>query len=160
MHRWYRSEHYAERIHLIRRHSPSAAIGADVIVRLPRRKGSGVSDHGRLHRASPTYLPARFLVFSAAGHRRSSPSRARIRRARCNPPPRPVLAFTRREKGLCVSRRSVWTHRPSTHSGANWRRLDRSPHRKLPQGRSRRAAPAERMARRTPLVWRKRRVQL
>ena len=35
MHRWYRSEHYAERIHLIRRHSPSAAIGADVIVGFP-----------------------------------------------------------------------------------------------------------------------------
>ncbi len=35
MHRWYRSEHYAERIHLVRRHSPSAAIGADVIVGFP-----------------------------------------------------------------------------------------------------------------------------
>ncbi len=35
MHRWYRSEHYAERIHLIRRHSPGAAIGADVIVGFP-----------------------------------------------------------------------------------------------------------------------------
>ncbi len=35
MHRWYRSEHYAERIQRIRRHSPSAAIGADVIVGFP-----------------------------------------------------------------------------------------------------------------------------
>ena len=35
MHRWYRSEHYTERIHRIRRHSPSAAIGADVIVGFP-----------------------------------------------------------------------------------------------------------------------------
>ena len=35
MHRWYRSEHYAERIQRIRRHSPGAAIGADVIVGFP-----------------------------------------------------------------------------------------------------------------------------
>jgi threonylcarbamoyladenosine tRNA methylthiotransferase MtaB len=35
MHRWYRSEHYAERIQRIRRHSSSAAIGADVIVGFP-----------------------------------------------------------------------------------------------------------------------------
>jgi threonylcarbamoyladenosine tRNA methylthiotransferase MtaB len=35
MHRWYRSEHYAERIQRIRRHSPTAAIGADVIVGFP-----------------------------------------------------------------------------------------------------------------------------
>ena len=35
MHRWYRSEHYAERILRIRRHSPGAAIGADVIVGFP-----------------------------------------------------------------------------------------------------------------------------
>src|ERR1700746_3022245 len=35
MHRWYRSEHYTERIQRIRRHSPSAAIGADVIVGFP-----------------------------------------------------------------------------------------------------------------------------
>jgi threonylcarbamoyladenosine tRNA methylthiotransferase MtaB len=35
MHRWYRSEHYAERIQRIRRHSPSAAIGADAIVGFP-----------------------------------------------------------------------------------------------------------------------------
>jgi threonylcarbamoyladenosine tRNA methylthiotransferase MtaB len=35
MHRWYRSEHYAERIQRVRRHSPGAAIGADVIVGFP-----------------------------------------------------------------------------------------------------------------------------
>ena len=35
MHRWYRSEHYAERIQRIRRYSRSAAIGADVIVGFP-----------------------------------------------------------------------------------------------------------------------------
>jgi threonylcarbamoyladenosine tRNA methylthiotransferase MtaB len=35
MHRRYRAEHYAERIRLIRRHSPDAAIGADVITGFP-----------------------------------------------------------------------------------------------------------------------------
>jgi threonylcarbamoyladenosine tRNA methylthiotransferase MtaB len=35
MHRWYRAEHYAERVHLIHRHSIDAAIGADVIVGFP-----------------------------------------------------------------------------------------------------------------------------
>jgi threonylcarbamoyladenosine tRNA methylthiotransferase MtaB len=35
MHRWYRAEHYAERIRIIRRHSPDAAVGADVIVGFP-----------------------------------------------------------------------------------------------------------------------------
>lgn len=35
MHRWYRARHYAERIKLIRRVLPSAAIGADVIVGFP-----------------------------------------------------------------------------------------------------------------------------
>jgi threonylcarbamoyladenosine tRNA methylthiotransferase MtaB len=38
MHRWYRAEHYAERVHLIRRHSSDAAIGADVIVGFPGEK--------------------------------------------------------------------------------------------------------------------------
>jgi threonylcarbamoyladenosine tRNA methylthiotransferase MtaB len=35
MHRWYRSVHYAERIQLIRRALPDAAIGADVIAGFP-----------------------------------------------------------------------------------------------------------------------------
>jgi threonylcarbamoyladenosine tRNA methylthiotransferase MtaB len=35
MHRWYRAAHYAERIQLIRRLLPHAAIGADVIVGFP-----------------------------------------------------------------------------------------------------------------------------
>ena len=35
MHRWYRTAHYAERVNLIRRILPDAAIGADVIVGFP-----------------------------------------------------------------------------------------------------------------------------
>jgi threonylcarbamoyladenosine tRNA methylthiotransferase MtaB len=41
MHRWYRAEHYAERLLLIQRHFPGAAIGADVIVGFP---GEGDAD--------------------------------------------------------------------------------------------------------------------
>jgi threonylcarbamoyladenosine tRNA methylthiotransferase MtaB len=36
MHRWYRAEHYARRVELIREHLPHAAIGADVIAGFPR----------------------------------------------------------------------------------------------------------------------------
>lgn len=35
MHRWYRAGHYAERVKLIRRRMPGAAVGADVIVGFP-----------------------------------------------------------------------------------------------------------------------------
>jgi threonylcarbamoyladenosine tRNA methylthiotransferase MtaB len=42
MHRWYRSEHYARRIELIRDQLPNAAIGADVIAGFP---GETAHDH-------------------------------------------------------------------------------------------------------------------
>jgi len=42
MHRWYRAEHYARRIELIREHLPNAAAGADVIVGFP---GETEEDH-------------------------------------------------------------------------------------------------------------------
>lgn len=42
MHRWYRTEHYARRVHLIREFLPHAAIGADVIAGFP---GETDADH-------------------------------------------------------------------------------------------------------------------
>ncbi len=42
MHRWYRAEHYARRVELIREHLPHAAIGADVIAGFP---GETDADH-------------------------------------------------------------------------------------------------------------------
>ena len=42
MHRWYRTEHYARRVELIREHLPHAAIGADVISGFP---GETEDDH-------------------------------------------------------------------------------------------------------------------
>jgi threonylcarbamoyladenosine tRNA methylthiotransferase MtaB len=42
MHRWYRAEHYAQRVQLIREQFPNAAIGADVIAGFP---GESSGDH-------------------------------------------------------------------------------------------------------------------
>jgi len=57
MHRWYRSEHYARRIELIRENLPHAAIGADVIAGFP---GETEDDHAAtisfIERLPFTYL--------------------------------------------------------------------------------------------------------
>jgi threonylcarbamoyladenosine tRNA methylthiotransferase MtaB len=57
MHRWYRSEHYARRVELIREHLPHAAIGADVIAGFP---GETDDDHAAtmsfIERLPFTYL--------------------------------------------------------------------------------------------------------
>src|SRR5262249_39856976 len=42
MHRWYRAEHYARRIEMVREFLPNAAIGADVIAGFP---GETEADH-------------------------------------------------------------------------------------------------------------------
>jgi threonylcarbamoyladenosine tRNA methylthiotransferase MtaB len=61
MHRWYRSEHYARRVEIIREHLPHAAIGADVIAGFP-----GETEHD--HAATMSFierLPFTYLhVFS------------------------------------------------------------------------------------------------
>jgi threonylcarbamoyladenosine tRNA methylthiotransferase MtaB len=57
MHRWYRSEHYARRVELIRDQLPAAAIGADVIAGFP---GETAEDHAAtidfIERRPFTYL--------------------------------------------------------------------------------------------------------
>src|SRR6266568_2162410 len=57
MHRWYRSEHYARRVALIRERLPHAAIGADVITGFP---GESEDDHAAtlafIERLPFTYL--------------------------------------------------------------------------------------------------------
>jgi threonylcarbamoyladenosine tRNA methylthiotransferase MtaB len=57
MHRWYRAEHYARRVGLIREHLPNAAIGADVIAGFP---GETDDDHAAtvafIERLPFTYL--------------------------------------------------------------------------------------------------------
>jgi threonylcarbamoyladenosine tRNA methylthiotransferase MtaB len=57
MHRWYRAAHYAERITLIRRRMPHAAIGADVIVGFPGESAEDFRATRELIEALPfTYL--------------------------------------------------------------------------------------------------------
>src|SRR6267142_4328161 len=57
MHRWYRAEHYARRVELIRERLPHAAIGADVITGFP---GETEAEHGAtltfIERLPFTYL--------------------------------------------------------------------------------------------------------
>jgi threonylcarbamoyladenosine tRNA methylthiotransferase MtaB len=57
MHRWYRAEHYARRVELIREHLPHTAIGADVIAGFP---GETEDDHAAtmsfIERLAFTYL--------------------------------------------------------------------------------------------------------
>jgi len=59
MHRWYRAEHYARRVEMIREHLPHAAIGADVIAGFP---GETQADHDAtlafIQRLPFTYLHA------------------------------------------------------------------------------------------------------
>ena len=63
MHRWYRSEHYAERIQRIRRHSPSAAIGADVIVGFPGETDEEFQTHGPISSSGCRSLTCTFSRF-------------------------------------------------------------------------------------------------
>ncbi|HXU19418.1 MAG TPA: tRNA (N(6)-L-threonylcarbamoyladenosine(37)-C(2))-methylthiotransferase MtaB [Verrucomicrobiae bacterium] len=57
MHRWYRAAHYAERVRMIRRVLPDAAIGADVIVGFPGETDKDFSETiGLIRDFSFTYL--------------------------------------------------------------------------------------------------------
>jgi len=57
MHRWYRTEHYARRVEMIRELLPDAGIGADVIVGFPGETGADHAATLELVRALPfTYL--------------------------------------------------------------------------------------------------------
>ena len=57
MHRWYRAELYAQRIELIRRKLPAAAIGADVIVGFPGESAEDFAETVRFIKSLPlTYL--------------------------------------------------------------------------------------------------------
>jgi len=57
MHRWYRAAHYAERVRMIRRIIPDAAIGADVIVGFPGETAAEFEETAQFIDALPfTYL--------------------------------------------------------------------------------------------------------
>jgi threonylcarbamoyladenosine tRNA methylthiotransferase MtaB len=57
MHRWYRAEHYARRVQLIREHLPYAAIGADLIAGFPGESEEQHSETiGFIEKLPVTYL--------------------------------------------------------------------------------------------------------
>ena len=57
MHRWYRTDHYAERVDLIHRMAPDAAVGADVIVGFPGETDADFrATHDFIERLPFTYL--------------------------------------------------------------------------------------------------------
>jgi len=57
MHRWYRAEHYARRVELIRERLPNAAVGADVIAGFPGETGAEHEETLRFIEERPfTYL--------------------------------------------------------------------------------------------------------
>ena len=64
MHRWYRTAHYSERVRVIRRVLPDAAIGADVIVGFPGETDEDFRATIELIGRPPVYLFTRLLVFS------------------------------------------------------------------------------------------------
>ena len=87
MHRWYRAEHYARRIELIREALPHAAIGADVLTGFP---GESEDDHGETLRFIEGHPFTYLHVFSyssrpgtkAAGLSQHVPGQVIKRRAR------------------------------------------------------------------------------
>ena len=136
MHRWYRAAHYAERIKLIRRMLPDAAIGADVIVGFP-----GETDEDfRITAEFIERLPFTYLhVFSFS-------ARPGTEAAELGAPVPPKSFANARERCARSAAKKPQGFRElhsrarelaRTHSRARWRRLDRSIDRKLPEGADR-----------------------
>ena len=70
MHRWYRSEHYARRVELIREQLPARRHRRRRHRRLSRRNRRRPRRHDRVHRAPPVHLSPRLLVLGSPRHRR------------------------------------------------------------------------------------------
>ncbi len=106
MHRWYRSEHYARRVELIREHLPHAAIGADVIAGFP---GETEDDHAAtisfIERLPFTYLHV-FSFSKRPGTRAASLS---------GEVPPDVIHHRARELRALSERKSAAFHRAQLH---------------------------------------------
>ena len=106
MHRWYRSEHYARRVELIREHLPHAAIGADVIAGFP---GETEDDHAAtisfIERLPFTYLHV-FSFSKRPGTRAASLS---------GEVPPDVIHRRARELRALSERKSAAFHRAQLH---------------------------------------------
>jgi len=86
MHRWYRAEHYARRVELIRQRLPDAGIGADVIAGFPEKPTRSTRRPWRLSSGcrSAIYMCFRFRSGPARGQQsfRIRFRRAKLKRAR------------------------------------------------------------------------------
>jgi len=105
MHRWYRAEHYARRVELIRERLPHAAIGADVITGFP---GESEDDHAATH-AFIDRLPFTYLhVFSF-----SKASRHQSRHARKRSPGATIKRRARELRALGESKAAAFRQSPA-----------------------------------------------
>ena len=146
MHRWYRAEHYAERIQLIRSTLPDAAIGADVIAGFP-----GETDED--FRATFEFierLPFTYLhVFSFLRSSRHEGRRSRCARValRSRATARERLRTLGQQKAAAFRELQAGTNGARAHAGARRRHLDRSADRKLLEGACRRPPSRESLVR-------------
>jgi threonylcarbamoyladenosine tRNA methylthiotransferase MtaB len=102
MHRWYRTEHYARRVELIRERLPHAAIGADVIAGFP---GETESDHAAtlafIERLPFTYLHVFSYSSRPATKAASMPSHV---------PPQIIKRRARELRALSESKSATFRH--------------------------------------------------
>ncbi len=141
MHRWYRAELYAERMKLIRRLLPDAAIGADVIVGFPGETDEDFRATAGFHRATAVHVPARIFILCATRNEsgKSCCSCCGIAHSGTGP----VAASARAAEISRVPRIAGGPHTARAHACALWRRLDRSSDWQLSKGANRGPVPRE-----------------
>ena len=132
MHRWYRAELYAERMRLIRRLLPDAAIGADVIVGFPGETEDDFRATVDFIERPSIHLSTRIFIFRAPWN----PGRksGRVRAGDGHPRARSGTACARQGKSRRLPRFAGGPRLARSHARARRRRLDRSTDWKLPEG--------------------------
>jgi threonylcarbamoyladenosine tRNA methylthiotransferase MtaB len=121
MHRWYRAAHYAERIELIRRLLPDAAIGADVIVGFPGETDDDFSETMRFIESLPsTYLHV--FPFSARPGTAASNLGTAVPASVIRDRARALRALAQQKADAFRAAQADRTHRALTlnHHGENW----------------------------------------
>ena len=141
MHRWYRAGHYAERLKLIRRALPDAAIGADVIAGFPGETEEEFEMTVGFIERLAVHLSARILVFRAPrnGSCETCGASSLCGDSRTRAP----SARSRRAKSCILPRIPGGPHATRPHACARRRELDGSAHGKLSEGAYRRAPSGE-----------------
>ncbi len=141
MHRWYRAAHYAERIHLIRRALPDAAIGADVIAGFPGETDEDfAATFDFIARLPFTYLHV--FSFSARPGTKAADLGAPVSLAVTRDRARALRALGQ-QKAAAFRELQAGTKCARAHAGARRRHLDRSFDRELSESASGRPPPRE-----------------